>query len=488
MLYTNNHVQLLRDNFDNVKKDLEKIKNNILSPNMEERKVIHNIIINYCSEQKRKIYGGYAWHLLIQNKNPNDGLYSTDKIPDIDIYSPEPLTDWFNLCNLLFDAGFENVQGEEALHPETYTIKINRILFCDITYVPKNIYARMPFQSIKGLNCIDPKFIAIDYFRILSDPISSLFRFFDCSEELKTFTRYVKLQSYYNFPYNDRPYIVEKILPDKQLVLNDVYEFIKNKTSIVVIGFYAYNYFRSSSGFNYVPIPYFEFISIDYKKDVLELLDLLNKHNVNHKEFYPFFQFTDYSTEIYLGESLVCRIFGNNKKSVPYLELPARNFYTNKESKKFIRFGSWAISLLYLLIGAYKAYVAQNKTLQQSIYHLISHCLIARDTFLTTIKKTILDDTIFSEYVYNCIGDTITVEKERMILIEKRKKNKEPAIYRYEPKDGKKDPPKFLGFKNTSGNQIVNTKYLQLVEHVDTTDSESVVSKDDISIHEGSGI
>lgn len=465
-MYINSDVELLKKNINNIKHEVEKIKEHVVEPTLENQKKIQKIIKDYCIEKKRKIYGGFAWNLLITDKNPDDKLYADNKIPDIDMYSPEPLTDWYNICNLLFKEGYIYVQGEEAQHQETYSIKVNRQTFCDISYVPKNIYNRMQYIEINKFYCIDPKFIAIDYFRVISDPMTSYWRLFECGEELKMFKRYVKLQTYYKLPYKKSDLIIENISKEKEKALNTILKFIVNKKSVINIGLYAYNYFCVMSNYKHIKIPYYEFISIKYKEDALELLDILKKsfNDITYQEFYPFFQFTDYNVEIYLEKMLLCRIYANNKKSIPYQEISEINFNLDKpiKIKNDVIIGSFPIIMLYFLIGAMKAYVNKDKNLENFNYHAISHCIQMRNEYFTKYGKTFLDDTIFKEFVTKCMGEIVTPENERMLLIEKRKKNKEPSVYRYEPKDGIKEPPKFTGFKNSSGNSIKNPMNLRL--------------------------
>ena len=91
-------------------------------------------------------------------------------------YTSKQVDSCAELCNILFDKGFKYVVGKDAIHKETYKLTVNLIDYCDITYVPKNIYNRMPFKEINGFNLIEPSFMTIDYLRMLSDPINSYWR------------------------------------------------------------------------------------------------------------------------------------------------------------------------------------------------------------------------------------------------------------------------------------------------------------------------
>lgn len=467
-LYTESDIDLLKKKSDEIRVELDRKKNELMEPSLEEQKKIQKIIKDYCIENKRKIYGGYAWNLLITNKNPHDKIYTDDKIPDIDMYSFDPLTDWYNICNLLHKNGFKYVLGEEAVHQETYSVKVNRQVFCDISYVPKNIYVRMPFIEVNGLQCIHPNFVYIDFLRMISDPMVSYWRFFECSEELKSFKRFYKLQKNYQLPYNDKKLPMEEPMQKTQQANEIIFNFLQNKKTTITTGFYAYNYLCHSAGSEYVYIPFFEFISIDYRNDCLELINLLKKEfadKVSVDEFYPFFQFTDYSSEIYVDNELVCRIYSNNKKCVQHQDVQTLNFFGDKvtKHKSEIRLGSYSTILLYFLIETMKQRVKNDRDMEKYYFHVVSHCVQLKNKYLKDNRKTFVDKSIFAEFNTECVGEGLTPEKEKMFLIEKRKKNKEPLVYRYDPKD-EKEPPKFRGFKNSSGNKINNPKNLKLGE------------------------
>lgn len=488
-LYTEYDIDLLKKKSDEIRKELDKIKEKMMEPTLEEQKEIQKIIKEYCIEKKRKLYGGFAWNLLIVQKNHTDKIYTDDKIADIDFYSPDPISDWYNICNLLHKKGFKYVLGEEAQHEETYSVKVNRIVFCDISYVPKNIYAKIPFFDIGGLLCINPSFATIDYFRMATDPLQSYWRFFDCSEDLKGFRRFYKLQKYYPLPYNDHPLDMPEIKPTVKLALKHIFEFLIDKETIIINGFYAYNYFCNTSYYDHIQIPFYEFISINYRDDALNLINYLKdnmpkeKDNITFDEYYPFFQFTDYSVDIYINNDIICRIYSNNKKCIPYQDVQALNFDQSKaiKIKGNIRLASYGTVLLYFLIDVMKNRVQNDKQMEKFYYQIISHCIQTRNKYFKKYGKTFLDKSIFQEFVLTCIGDSISPEKERMFLIEKRKKNKEPLVYRYDPKD-EKDPPVFKGFKNTSGNKIKNPKNLRLsqITHDIIDDITDDIIDDDI--------
>ncbi len=198
-LYSENDVRLLSDNWERIMKEVEEQKYLMIEPSKEEMLNVHKIICDFVKENKRKIYGGFGLNLLIKEKNQNDVIYKPDQISDIDFYSPNPIVDLMKLCNILHAGGFK--------HQETYNITVNYLTYCDISYVPKNIYNKMPFKEIEGYTVIHPHFMWIDYLRMFTDPLISYWRM---NDNLKSFKRFCLLQKYFKFPRNDLPIEIEE--------------------------------------------------------------------------------------------------------------------------------------------------------------------------------------------------------------------------------------------------------------------------------------
>ena len=97
---------------------------NTYEPTIQEAKEAYDIIIKFIKDKKRIIYGGYAQNILIVNKNINDGFYKEFETPDVEYYSPDPLTDLIELCDIFKNKHFKYVQGTEGLHEGTYKIFI----------------------------------------------------------------------------------------------------------------------------------------------------------------------------------------------------------------------------------------------------------------------------------------------------------------------------------------------------------------------------
>ena len=474
-LYSDQDIETLKEGWTDIMKQVEKERTQLFGPTLEEMKAIQKIVTDFVKKNKRKIYGGYALNMLVGDKNPKDMFYGDDKVADVDFYSPDPIVDIMKVCNNLHAAGFKSVLGREAMHQETYTIEVNRVVYCDLTYVPRNIYNRMPYKEINGFFCIHPYFMTIDYLRMFTDPLLSYWRM----EDLKAVKRFYLLQKYYPLPQSEQPLEISGSTPALDVALNAIQQFLEHRPSTITIGFYAYNHFLGGSGilddksnakFKYVQPPYYEFISTNYRQDCLDLIATLkdivniNKSDIKHTEFYPFFQFTGYNVEIYLGKDLIAKVYNHNKKCFPYLTVSAQKFEDKNvtKSKGTIQIGTFAVTLLGFLTNVMRARTNNDKDTVELYYVMASHIVEMRAYFFKHQKKTILDDTMFKDFIVRCVGETITPETQRKLIIEERKRKNKRYTFRYDPEDGVKEPESDYYFVNSSGNQINNPKNLRL--------------------------
>jgi hypothetical protein len=460
---------------------IKTIKNKQLreyEPKIDEIDKVYKIIIDFIKEKQRKIYGGYALNLLLSVKDKKMALYDeTDiKTADIDFYSPNALDDLVELCNKISDAGFKPVTGQEAQHKETYSIFVNYRLYCDITYIPNNIYKKSRFIQIDGFNVIHPWFMMIDYFRMFTDPMISYWRL------EKHFERYMLIQKTYQLPLIKKPLILAPYKkPEIIQAIDLIFDFITNKETILLTGFYIYNYYlyesnyrKNNKNYEFLNMPYLEAYSIDYIKDGLDILDFVKSlpenisSKITYKEYYPFFQFYGHNFVLYFDDGTdtfpILYCYSNNKRCVPYKQVDCIKFSNNNsplvDNKKKINIGSFDHNILHALIILVKIRVDDDNDWNDVLYKYINGLVAFRNYYLETKKKTIYSDTVFQEFVIDCMGETISPDRERRLVIEIRKKLGKPYVFKYDPNVSKK-----VGhyvFMNSSGNQITKDSDMKL--------------------------
>lgn len=113
-----------------------------------------NIVFDFIKKKGLILYGGEAIDKNLKNaKQP--GIYSAQSKPDYDFYSFDYEKDSIELCNILHDKGYKYVRRIPRMHRGTFAVQANTANIADITYVPKNIFDKIPVVKINGVKYID---------------------------------------------------------------------------------------------------------------------------------------------------------------------------------------------------------------------------------------------------------------------------------------------------------------------------------------------
>ena len=486
IIYDNNTIKLFYDNFDGIIDKVNSIKFSEYEPTQIEMDSVYETIFKFIKDNRKKIYGGIALDYLFKEKKLVYSVYSGDyDYPDIDFYSTEPMFDLIKLCDILHEKSFKYVRGREALHKETYSLYVNNKLYCNITYMPKNIFNKLPYKIIDGYIIVQSQFLTIDYLRILTDPICSYWRL----KDKNCFDRYYELQKLYPYPYSNKLINLDYNNKDDTVnkLLNSIYNYTLNNKNMIHCGLFAYNEFLKKSKiyeknnkFKVLDVFPYECISINYIEDCLEIIKnlklLLNKDETKDEELiiqenFPFFQYLGYSVSLYYNNKLLCTIYDNNNRSVPYKTIIKTN--DNKQDKLYI--GTFNYVLLNIIILLMKARVDNNEDSKNLYYTMISHLIEMRKYYFKTNRKTLFDNTIFEDFSLDLAGKTLSAEKERQIIGDLRKKRNKPFLFTYDPVNKKEGESniKYI-FRNTSGNIIKTIKKSKLFSNTDDDIIDSI--------------
>ena len=445
------------EDLEKIKANLEKIQDEAANeykktnePTLEEVGKVYSAIKDYIKRTKRIAYGGFSQNLLLLDKNPKDAIYKEvdgayynwPDLADIEFYSPTPIQDMIDLTEELHKKGFKYVEGAEAAHPETYKIFINFLNYCDISYMPNNVYNNLPYIEINGIRCVHPHFMMVDAYRILTDPMTSYWRL---DKPLK---RFPKILKYYPLESKD---IVS--VEDNESS-KDVIKFIRKKliykSKLVVVGFYAFDYYAKKVSVKEIigKLPFIEAISTSYNRDANHIYRHLKKkfgNSITVKEYSPFITFTDKRIEYYYNNKLVLRLYGNNTRCTVY----------NYSDKKKVHFGTYNLVYMYLLFSYYYAYINRNKSDTNNYMALLVRLYKIRNSYLESHGFTVVDSSPFQDFTMKCFGVPVDSLREARIEGAELKKKK----FRYHP-SGKPGKAPVYNFTNTSGNPVLNEKYL----------------------------
>lgn len=453
-LYSDNDMLVLEHHLDDLNAQYNEEYYDTVEPKRDERIRAYDVIKSYVRKKKRIIYGGYAVNATVKVKNTEDAIYKgVDEIlADIEYYSTNPLQDVIELCDMLQNEGFTNIIGKEALHLETYTIIVNTAKMCDISYMSRNIYNKVPTLSIDGMLMAHPSFMMIDYLRMFTDPLLSYWR-------TKKFSRGFLLDKYY--PTDNYKNKVHKDLnklknePTKQENMNKLKEktinLLIDRKSVVVFGYLAYNYYVSQVNGEEFDIPFIDIISVDYIDDANHIINTLKNtftniaDRINIVEYYPFFQFMGYKSTIYYHNVPIVNIYHHNYICTPYKTI---QYHTGN-----LQIATYTLMLKMLKMLIFRSEVDENINQVINYNVLLRNIIIARNNYLNKNNKNILDDTIFQEFQINCIGKTKSADRIKFVATEKRKKNKKKE-FKYDPEAKKKPDIDDYKFANTTGNRI----------------------------------
>ncbi len=437
-------------NLSSLEDEAKQIYLNTYEPTIREIKSVYNEIMNFIKEKRRIIYGGFAQNSLIKHKNKDAAFYKETDIADIEFYTPDPIGDTIDLVDYLHKKNYKYVEGKEGVHPETYKIFVNFINYCDISYMPANIYKNCPTIDINDIRFTHPHFMLIDAYRVYSDPMTSYFRL------TKTFTRFNKLMHYY--PLNE-DMLYHKSNPSSK-ANKDILSFIRHKiiitknsnSNLIVVGHYAFNQLMkmAKAPETYlIDTTYYQVISINYSQDIQNIQNKMKQQypNVVVKKYYPFFQFLDRSTEFFININgtlqLVLRVYDANERCIVY----------RKSEKKKTLFGTYQLIFMYNLIQYNISKIRNNEYNKSTYGSMLIRMMKARDKYLEEHNKTVLDKSIFQEFTMSCIGEPKDLLRESFLLAKKKKEQgkKVKFMYKSTGQPGKK--PNFR-FDDSSGELI----------------------------------
>jgi hypothetical protein len=456
-IYTEKDISIINKNIAPILKKADIQNRLLIEPTKTESDAVSQIVIDFVKRKKRKVYGGFALNILFKNKDLKKALYDEWKLPDIDFYSPEPLQDIYELCDLIHEAGFKNTQGSEAQHKGTYKIHVNYQDYSDISYLSNNIYHTTPFLTIDGFTVTHPLFLMIDYYRGFTDPLTS----YSIRLE-KTIPRFYQMQKYYPISRIEHKLNLQDTKDSVELKEFKKYilKFMLNKDTIIACGWYMYNYFLKESGlkhkyiYNINEIPHYEIISTNYKEDVLKLFEELKKkfpisaNKFSIIEYYPFHNYLGYSTAINYNDKSIIVIYDYDGRCTPYKTIRINNRVDK------LKISTFNFTLMMYIIMIFRA--RSNKLKQKELLYrtICSHLLIMRQHYYKINKnKTLFDDTAFQEFVVKCIGHMSGLFRLKRDRVQHNITTKKKYPFKYIPSEKKQLPQKYI-FPNSSGNKI----------------------------------
>ena len=110
-------------------------------------------------------------HFDLALKKKGSRLYYDNVLPDYDFYSSDYHNTAYDIGKILCEMGMENISVINASHSTTMRVRVHYVEIADITYIPENIYKKIPtIKNIDGILIEHPHFKMINIHRALSYP------------------------------------------------------------------------------------------------------------------------------------------------------------------------------------------------------------------------------------------------------------------------------------------------------------------------------
>lgn len=460
-------IEHITSEIDNIVDRAIQKKNQLIEPTLSEYKSVKSVIMDFIKKEKRIIYGGHALNELIKKKSPQDTFYKDSNYVDVEFYSNKPIEDLVKLSNILYGKNFKFVRGQSAQHEDTYTLFVNFEGYCDITYMPSNLFHAVMTDTIDGFKLIHPKFIMVDVLRQYNDPIISYWRL---DKQIK---RHKLLIKHFPLDLSTTPINIPKLNNLSIEINNYLIPILVTMKSIMFVGQIAYNTYMNPNIEILKQITVYDntplvLISSSLKDDVYLLYNLILKYFMDNRkveivneklsleQYYPFFQFTDKHVNFIIDNQVFMSIYGNNEICIPYNQI---NLEFNKQLYP-IKIGTFNFLFMFYLIQFHYGYLHKNKNVKNLYDYLMYKLLTSKNNFLDTNKKTVLDNTIFEDFKATCIGTSISPTRKLLMTRFNRKLMSKSAIQPYVPEDKKKYDTEIYNFDNYSGNIINNPRDL----------------------------
>jgi len=476
-LYRDIDIQAITDKLDQIVDDATAIKRKTLEPTIDECKDIKEVINDFIMKKKRIVYGGTAYNTLIMQKSKKDAIYGPNECKDVEFYSPKPIEDIMELADILHEKNFKFVQVRQAMHAETYTLFVNFEQYCDVSYMPSNIFLNMPAVTIDGILYSHPTWILVDILRQYNDPITSYWRLKD-----KTFFRANVLLKLYPLELAE----VKIPEPDSRLdtIKEKIFKEISKLHTLIHLGSLAENYYLTRS--SKVNSSKLEVISTNFSNDVKLIAGIIEKilgsrnKDIVINAYKPYFQFRDETVDFVLDGITLVRVMGSNGKCVPYNILNMENSSYGKiesiqlggyykstksanssnqtksggkepEKSNSIKLATFMGLFQHLLVERHYWYTSRSDKYKE-IETLIKKILQVRNDYLNAKSLTVMDSTPYKEFIIRCSGDTIDQGREFRLGLMKRKAQGARLLFTYDPDGSKSAKVPEYKFANTSGN------------------------------------
>lgn len=479
-------------------------KNLMVEPTAKESANVRSFLFDFIREKKRVVYGGTALNAHLIQNDPTEAIYDpdSDEPADIEFFSWRAMDDIRELCDRLFQAGFRQVEARMAMHNDTYAISVNLKRYCDVTYMPRNLYDVLPVTMTPlAIPCVHPHFTTIDYLRVINDPLTCHFRLEKDVRRLQTIDR--------NFPL---VLDTENFPMGSEATIDPIVRWFATwEDSVVVTGRWAYEFFARKAEEPCVPFdsdaPAY-LVSTRYREDAAGLYKKLcteyGKDRVEYQEHHRFYDFWGQRGVYSVDRKPVAVLLDYNFKFVPTLNkygtcLQRVDWNPRLHSQiesimepdmevENIQVATFPYTLMTLMIA--KTWCDANGDAKGACAYssMVRHMIALRKKYMDVHGLSAFDPSPFGDFEMDAlVGEGMTASRIKAIRIRQRERRKRPVVFKYRAGTAKSGETNEYPFDNTSGKPCKGRDVLfdpsrhlnresnqetDGVDHIDARDSE----------------
>eukprot|EP00798_Chlamydomonas_sp_ICE-L_P017746 gene17746-24106_t len=393
-----------------------------VEPRPVQRQAVLATILELVAARRRTIYGGFALNSAVASVSPTDAIYGKDAIPDVGFYSPDPLGDVVEICRRLHAEGHDYVQGKEAVHHNTFTISVEFVRMCDITFVPPRVFAAIPtrLDPATGIQVVEPSFAMIDHLRMLCDPFTSHWRLD------RMFPRLYLLQRLFPLAAG----IAIAVAKEPTAAAQPVRAWLAARQTCVAVGMAALQHFspRTAGGDGHIAV-----VSVEYDTDHVALWANLAlsfpEAAVEFTVFNPLLDLLGRHTVITVDGTAVATVFDSAHRAVPM----------GGRASDGMRIAGVSYAVAMALSCAFLARVNGEPGRADAYQWMASEMCAARTAHLEDGGQTVMDQGMFRDFGMEFVGATLSPLRVHMLMTDQRLAQhgrRESAWLKFDPKNG----------------------------------------------------
>lgn len=274
-----------------LKNIVDKLEINDIKKNFFLTKDIMELVSKFVKKQKLILYGGYALNMLLPN---NKKIYKYHTPADYDCYSYNPKKHAIELAKILKKKKYRFLKVRMAVHENTYKVYVGMISIIDLTLIDNDTYNIFLKIHKDELSTKHFKYYKNNY---IIAPISLLIRnlYYELARPKESYYRWEKIHYRLKLLVNNiikqksnrksKKYI--KYPDDIMICKKNLLKYFKKK-NLPIIGMYALKFIKNiknnnccnNTEYSYL----FQILSINYKKDCKNILNIIRKH-INLKKY-----------------------------------------------------------------------------------------------------------------------------------------------------------------------------------------------------------